>query len=111
MAGNANSGRHKGKSLSPKVQEEIRKKIDTVKIVNALAEHVEHGSKMDQSQIRAAEILLNKTVPNLQATQLSQDPDNPINPIISDKPMKEEEFDSKYTNRLGSTERTSKSIN
>ena len=87
--------------LSPKVQEETRAKIDTTTIVNKLINHVKGDLKLEASQIRAAEILLKKTLPDLSATELSQDPDRPINPTISDKPMDKDEWKEKHS--VGST--------
>lgn len=64
------SGKGNGKvKLSPKVQEETRAKIDTTTIVNKLMGHVKGSNKMESTQIRAAEILLKKTLPDLQAIE------------------------------------------
>lgn len=76
MAGKkGRSGRKMGKPLSPRVQQEITDKIESVKIVNALQNHALGDSKMTATQIRAAEILLNKTVSNLASIDHSGSPD------------------------------------
>ncbi len=62
----------------PNHDDKTRKKIKTSQLVNRLQNHVLTSDKdkdissktMTVSQIRAAEILLNKTMPNLQAMQL-----------------------------------------
>ena len=46
-------------------QEEIRTKIQASVLVNRLMGHVEGKNQMSPSQIRAAEVLLNKSLPNL----------------------------------------------
>lgn len=56
--------------------EEIRAKIETTKILNLLGQHVKDEVKMESTQIRAAEILLNKTIPNLSAIEQSISPDS-----------------------------------
>ena len=50
-----------------------RDKIKVSQIVNALNNHVAGKNKMSSTQIRAAEILLNKCLPNLQSTEVHQD--------------------------------------
>ena len=47
-------------------------------LVNRLENHIfgENDVVMDASHIRAAEILLKKTLPDLQATTIAGDPDN-----------------------------------
>lgn len=46
-------------------QEEIRTKIQASVLVSRLMGHVEGKNQMSPSQIRAAEVLLNKSLPNL----------------------------------------------
>ena len=51
--------------------EEARNKIKSTMILNKLMEHVLEGKEMKSTQIKAAEILLRKTVPDLSATQIT----------------------------------------
>ena len=64
---------------------------------------------MTDSQVRAALGLMKKILPDLQATELSQDPEKPLNPMISDKPVSKDEWANTYS--LGSASRTSESVN
>lgn len=57
----------KGMKHSFKASPEDRQKIDTRKICTALQNHVHGKIKMSSTQVRAAQILLNKTMPNLNA--------------------------------------------
>jgi hypothetical protein len=50
--------------------ERTRQRIKTSMLVNRLSDHVLNGADMSPTQIRAAEILLNKTLANLTATEL-----------------------------------------
>jgi hypothetical protein len=50
--------------------ERTRAKIKTSMLVNRLSDHALNGNSMSATQIRAAEILLNKTLANLTATEL-----------------------------------------
>jgi hypothetical protein len=64
--------------LKPRHQDEIRDKIKTSQLINRLENHALEELDLKPSQIKAIEILLNKTLPNLQSTELSSDPDNPV---------------------------------
>jgi hypothetical protein len=50
--------------------ERTRQRIKTSMLVNRLSDHVLGDASMSATQIRAAEILLNKTLANLTATEL-----------------------------------------
>lgn len=49
----------------------VRERIQTSMLVNRLTNHALGKVKMEPSQVRAIEILLRKTLPDLQATELS----------------------------------------
>jgi hypothetical protein len=51
--------------------EEARNKIKSSLVLNKLMEHVLEDKEMKATQIKAAEILLRKTVPDLSATQIT----------------------------------------
>ena len=59
-------------------------------LVNRLMNHVLGGNKMTASQVRAAEICLRKTLPDLQAIE-QHGTGEAINRVISAKPMSVEE--------------------
>jgi hypothetical protein len=63
--------------LKPRHQEEIRTKIQTSQLINVLEKHaLGQLEEMPNSRIKAIEILLNKTLPNLQSTEISGAGDN-----------------------------------
>lgn len=58
--------------------EKTRKKIQATQIVNVLMKHIVKGSDMSSTQVAAGLGLLKKVLPDLQATTISGDADNPI---------------------------------
>ena len=65
--------------------EEARKKIQTTQLINRLQNHGLGTLKkpLDGTQIKAIEILLRKSVPDLSAVSLGSDPDNPVTFVVS----------------------------
>lgn len=59
-----------GVRLNPKHDERTRAKIKTSQLLNRLYKHAIGEEDMTSSQIKAAEILLKKTIPDLSATQV-----------------------------------------
>lgn len=60
-------------------QDDIRTKIQVSQLINVLENHaLGITEEMPSSRLKAIEILLNKTLPNLQSTELSGDPENPL---------------------------------
>lgn len=59
-------------------QDDVRAKISTSQLINRLTEHALGNIELSQSQVRAIEILIKKTLPDLSAIQLSGDEDNPV---------------------------------
>ena len=51
-------------------QDDVRKKIQASYYVNALHDHVTGKKEMSESQIRAAKILLDKSLPNLSDVKI-----------------------------------------
>jgi hypothetical protein len=65
--------------LKPRHQDEIRTKIQTSQLVNVLENHaLGLSEELSNSRMKAIEILLNKTLPNLQSTELVGDEVNPL---------------------------------
>lgn len=56
----------------------VRQRIQATKLVQRLQAHVNGEVKMSTSQVRAAEILLRKSVPDLSAIQLTGEDGGPI---------------------------------
>lgn len=58
--------------------EETRAKIKTSQLLNRLQDHVFKEVEVSSTQMKAIEVLLRKTLPDLSAVTLSGDPDNPL---------------------------------
>ncbi len=59
--------------------DEIRLKIKTSQLINRLQDHaLSDDSELSMSRMKAIEILLRKSIPDLSAVQLSGDDENPI---------------------------------
>ena len=63
-------------------QEEVRLKIQASQLINVLQKHAlgdeEDGKELNQSRIKAIEILLRKSIPDLSAVSISGDDDKPV---------------------------------
>lgn len=57
--------------LSPKHDQMTRHKIQTSQLINRLMDHAKGKNKMEPTQIKAAEILLKKALPDLQSVSLT----------------------------------------
>ena len=55
--------------LNPKHDERTRAKIQTSQIINRLIKNINGDIEMTSSQVRSAEILLRKTLPDLQSVE------------------------------------------
>jgi hypothetical protein len=58
--------------------EETRAKIQTSQLLNRLHGHVFDGVEVSQTQMKAIEILLRKTLPDLSAVTVGGDEDSPV---------------------------------
>ena len=74
--------------LNPRQDQRSRDAIQTTQLVKrlncfALGEKDDAGNAVDidPTRLRAIEVLLRKTLPDLSAVQLSGDPDNPLTAI------------------------------
>lgn len=56
--------------------DEIRTKIQTSQLINRLTDHALGKVGLEPTQVRAIEVLLKKTLPDLQATTISGPGDN-----------------------------------
>lgn len=64
--------------LNPQHDAKTREKIKTSQLVNRLQSFVDGKVEMSPAQVTAANILLKKVLPDLQAVQLSGDPERPL---------------------------------
>ncbi len=59
-------------------QEDVRSKIQASALIGRLTKHVEGEIELSPTQVRAAEILLKKTLPDLGSVEMTGDPDQPL---------------------------------
>lgn len=64
--------------LNPAHDERTRAKIQTSQLLNRLMSHANGEVEMTPTQVRAAEILLKKTLPDLSSVEIGSDPDKPV---------------------------------
>lgn len=64
-------------------QDDVRSKIQASQLVNRLTNHALGEVELSATQVRAIEILLKKTIPDLSAVELSGDPANPVNIVAA----------------------------
>lgn len=64
--------------LNRRHQDLVRDKIKSSQLINRLQDHVLGDVELSTTQITAALGLLKKCVPDLSATEHSNDPDNPL---------------------------------
>jgi len=67
--------------------EKVRERIKSTLLVERLQDHILGHQEMSQTQIKAAEILLRKTIPDLKAveTTLQGEGGGPVRFIVSDQ--------------------------
>ncbi len=68
--------------LNPKHDARTREKIQTSQLVNRLSQHVFGKAEMSQTQLRAAEVLLKKTLPDLSSVTLTGDEGGPLELVV-----------------------------
>lgn len=76
--------------LNPRHQDFVRAKIQASQLINVLQNHAFGiGDELSPSRIKAIEVLLKKSVPDLSQVTLSGDEDNPVKTVteILLKPM------------------------
>jgi hypothetical protein len=85
----------------------VRRRIQATKLAKALQDHVFGKNEMSATQIRAAEILLRKKVPDLNTTEFTGEL---THREITDQPQTAEQWENQYADRLetpgGSSEGT-----
>lgn len=72
----------RGRPIGKRHQEDIRLKIQASQLVNVLQKHaLGETEEISVSRLKAIEILLRKSIPDLSAIQLSGDEDNPVKTV------------------------------
>ena len=68
--------------LNKRQAESARSLIQTQRIIQELHKYLDGGREMESGQIRAAEILLSKSLPSLQAQQVDMHADGELTVVI-----------------------------
>lgn len=58
-----------GRPIGRRHQEDVRRKIQSSQLINRLSDHVFGKNELSPTQVRAAEILLKKSIPDLSQLQ------------------------------------------
>ena len=70
--------------LRPMHQDDVRAKIQTSQLLNRLTDHAlgNNNVKLETSQVRAIEVLLKKTLPDLSSVEMSGEGGGPLQVLI-----------------------------
>jgi hypothetical protein len=69
----------RGRPMGKLHQDDVRAKIQAGQLVKTLQDHaLGDTAELSQSRLKAIEILLRKSIPDLQAIALTGDPDKPV---------------------------------
>ena len=69
-----------GRPMGKLHQDDVRKKIQVSQLINILEKHAlsDEEKEISQSRMKAIQILLNKSLPDLSSIQLTGDDDSPV---------------------------------
>jgi len=84
----------RGPSRSNNLSAGVRQKIQTANIISRLQKHVDGQVEMSPTQVRAAEILLQKVVPNLASIESFNHTEMSV---ISAEPLNEQAWAQAHT--------------
>ena len=62
--------------------DETRRRIQTSQLINRLENHVLSNTEMSSTQLRAAEVLLRKTLPDVSSVEMTGEDSGPIKMVI-----------------------------
>jgi len=72
-----------GRPINKLHQDDVRKKIQASQLINVLQDHALSGEgELSHSRMKAIEILLRKSLPDLSSVQIQGDPNNPLKTVI-----------------------------
>lgn len=79
MASNSSRAR-----LNPRHQEMVKAKIQASQIINRLQNHIDGKIELSPTQVSAAKILLDRSVPTLSSVEMSGPEGGPLQAVIND---------------------------
>jgi hypothetical protein len=62
-------------------QDDVRAKIKTSQLINRLEDHALNGLELSATQIKAIEVLIRKTLPDLSSVEMSGEDGGPIETV------------------------------
>jgi hypothetical protein len=68
----------RGRPIGSRHQDDVRRKIQASQLINRLTDHAFDRVELSSSQIKAIEILLKKSIPDLSSVELTGDKGNPV---------------------------------
>ena len=72
-----------GRPIGKRHQEDVRKKIQASQLINVLQNHaLGETEELSASRLKAIEILLRKSIPDLSSIQHSGDDESPVKHVI-----------------------------
>lgn len=72
-----------GRPMNKLHQDDVRKKIQASQLLNRLTDHAFGEVELSQSQIKAIEILLKKSLPDLSAVELTGAGGGPVESVLN----------------------------
>jgi hypothetical protein len=72
----------RGVRLNPRHQDMVRQKIQASQIVNRLQNHVDGKVELSATQVQAARILLDRSLPTLTSTELTGKDGAPVEATV-----------------------------
>ena len=75
--------------LNKRHQDEVRARIQASQLINVLQDHaLSEGSEISPSRMKAIEILLRKSLPDLSSVEVTGDEENPVRLVFGWKSAK-----------------------
>ena len=81
-----------GRPMGKLHQDDVRSKIQASQLINKLTDHALRGTELGATQIRAIEILLKKSLPDLSSIEISGEGGGPIQSHVSLTSLSDEQL-------------------
>ncbi len=90
-----------GRPVGKRHQDDIRAKIQAGNLINRLEKHINGQIDLTNTQLRAIEILLKKSVPDLTSTDINMTAE--VRSVVTDQPMTADEWEKQHAINMGTT--------
>ncbi len=88
-----------GRPVGKRHQDDIRAKIQAGNLINRLEKHINGQIDLTNTQLRAIEILLKKSVPDLTSTDINMTAE--VRSVVTDQPMTADEWEKQHAINMG----------